>query len=312
VSGADAPDRGPAPEGEPLLFDAWVNLPYAPGEVTPDPDVTRWFKREDSSYEGGETVDDLVRSMDRHGVAGGVLTKVPRDITPPFVAGIRGGDDVVHRSCQAVAEAVAAHPGRFVGSVGLDPRLGYEAAKHVRVAAEQYGIRIIRILPMFTGLAIDDALAYPLYTAACDLGATVTFNVGMPGPMKPARLQRTILVDEVALCFPSLKIVMSHVGDPWVGETIALLNKHPNIYLMTAGWAPRYLPAELRTFMGSRGRDKVMWASDYPVLPVDRTAREARVLDIRAEALPGYLGANALRVLGRPASWDGPVPPAGT
>ena len=46
---------------------------------------------------------------------------------------------------------------------------------------------------MFTGIAIDDKLAYPLYTAACDEGAVVTINVGVPGPMKPAKLQRTIL-----------------------------------------------------------------------------------------------------------------------
>jgi predicted TIM-barrel fold metal-dependent hydrolase len=32
--------------------------------------------------------------------------------------------------------------------------------------------------------------------------------------MKPAKLQRTILSDEVALAFPELKIVMSHLGDP--------------------------------------------------------------------------------------------------
>ena len=59
---------------------------------------------------------------------------------------------------------------------------------------------------MFTGIPIDDKLAYPMYTAACDEGAVMTFNVGAPGPMKPAKLQRTILIDEVALAFPELKI----------------------------------------------------------------------------------------------------------
>jgi predicted TIM-barrel fold metal-dependent hydrolase len=291
------------------LYDAWINLPYAAGEVVPDPNVTRWFKREGSSYQGGETIDDLLVQMDEHGVAGGVLSKVPRDITPAFVAGIRGGEEVLHATCAQVAEVVSAHPDRFIGSIGLDPRLGYEAAKHVRIAVEQYGIRVFRILPMFTGLAIDDPLAYPLYTAACDLGAVVTINVGVPGPMKPARLQRTILVDEVALCFPELKIVMSHIGDPWLGETMAMLNKHPNVYLMTAGWAPKYVPEELRTFMGSRGPTKVMWASDYPILPIERTVREGRAIDIRPSALPGYLGENALAVFGPPTKWSGPTVP---
>jgi uncharacterized protein len=209
-------------------------------------------------------------------------------------------DDAVHTTCEAVAEAVAAHPGRFLGAVGLDPKLGYQAARHVRVAVEDYGMRAIRILPMWTGIPIDDPLNYPLYTAACDLGVPVCINVGVPGPMKPARLQRTMLVDEVALCFPDLSIVMSHVGDPWVDETVSMLVKHPNVYLMTAGFAPKYLPEQLVRFMDSRGREKVMWSSYFPLMTVERTLREGKDLPLRPEAMTGYLGENAARVFGTP------------
>jgi predicted TIM-barrel fold metal-dependent hydrolase len=167
----------------------------------------------------------------------------------------------------------------------------------VRIAVEEYGVTNIRILPMFTGVPIDDRLAYPLYTAACDFGASVAINVGVPGTMKPARLQRTILIDEVALCFPDLTIVMSHVGDPWVDETIAMLAKHPNVHLMTAGFAPRHLPAALVRFMASsRGRDKVMWASYFPLLTVERCVREAQELPLGEEAMAAYLGGNARRL----------------
>ncbi len=111
-----------------------------------------------------------------------MLTKVPRDITPPFVHGIRSGEAVLREACERLATIQAEYPGRFVTAVGLDPRLGYEAAKHVRIAVREYGIKAVRICPMFTGIAIDDKLAYPLYTAACDEGAVVTINVGVPGP----------------------------------------------------------------------------------------------------------------------------------
>ena len=219
-----------------------------------------------SAYATGGTPDDIVRDYDAQSVDYGLLAKVPRDITPPFIPAMQLDDEAVHTTCQAVAEAVAEHPDRFLGAVGLDPKLGYQAARHVRVAVEEYGMRAIRILPMWTGIPIDDPLNYPLYTAACDLGVPVCINVGVPGPMKPARLQRTILVDEVALCFPDLPIVMSHVGDPWVDETIAMLVKHPNVYLMTAGFAPKYLPEQLVRFIDSRGRDKVMWSSYFPIM----------------------------------------------
>ena len=155
---------------------------------------------------------DVVAEMDRLGIGGGVLSKAPRDITPPFVHGTKTGEAVLRETCERLAGFQREYPGRFVTSVGIDPRLGYEASRHVRIAVREYGIKCIRIIPMFTGIAIDDKLAYPLYTAACDEGAVVSINVGVPGPMKPAKLQRTILVDEVALAFPELAIVMSHLG----------------------------------------------------------------------------------------------------
>lgn len=284
----------------PEIFDGWINLPYLPGEVTPDPSVVARFKRGNSAYEGGETIADVLSEMDRLGIGGGVLSKAPRDITPPFVHATRTGEAVLRETCERLAGYERDHPGRFVTSVGIDPRLGYEASGHVRIAVREYGITCIRIIPMFTGIAIDDKLAYPLYTAACDEGAVVSINVGVPGPMKPAKLQRTILVDEVALAFPDLQIVMSHLGDPWISETIAMLIKHPNVYAMTAGWAPKYIPDEVLRFAQRRNPRKLMWASDYPILPFDRTFTEAAALPLTGEARTGFLGSNALRVFGHP------------
>ncbi|MFI7530299.1 amidohydrolase family protein [Nocardia salmonicida] len=289
---------------EPRVFDAWINLPYAPGEVTPDPSVVARFKRGNSAYEGGQTMTDVVAEMDRLGISGGVLTKVPRDITPPYVHGVRSGEAVLRETCEVLARFQAEYPGRFVTSVGIDPRLGYEAAKHVRIAVREYGIKCIRVVPMFTGIAIDDKLAFPMYTAACDEGAVVSINVGAPGPMKPAKLQRTILIDEVALTFPELKIVMSHLGDPWISETVAMLVKHPNVFAMTAGWAPKYIPEDILAVARKRNKTKLMWASDYPILPFDRTISEGRALELPDDARRNYLGANALSVFG--------APPAGT
>src|SRR4051812_44555044 len=282
------------------VFDAWINLPYLPGEVTPDPSVVARFKRGNSAYEGGETMADVIAEMDRLGIAGGVLSKAPRDITPPFVHGTKTGEQVLRDTCERLAKIQAEYPGRFVTSVGIDPRLGYEAAQHVRIAKREYGIKCVRIIPMFTGIAIDDKLGYPLYTAACDEDVVVSINVGVPGPMKPAKLQRTILVDEVALAFPQLAIVMSHLGDPWIAETVAMLIKHPNVYAMTAGWAPKYVPDEIVRLAERRNPRKLMWASDYPILPFDRTITEGRALPLTGDSRSGYLGANARAVFGSP------------
>jgi predicted TIM-barrel fold metal-dependent hydrolase len=73
-----------------------------------------------------------------------------------------------------------------------------------------------------------------------------------------------------------------------------------NVYLMTAGFSPKYLPEQLVRYMDSRGREKVMWSSYWPIMTVERTLREGNELPLRPEAMTGYLGDNAARVFGTP------------
>ena len=107
---------------------------------------------------------------------------------------------------------------------------------------------------------------------------------------------------------------MSHVGDPWVDETVAMLVKHPNVFLMTAGFAPKYLPPALVKLMDSRGSNKVMWSSYYPIMTVERALTEAQQLPLRPEAMAKYLGENAARVFGVPEASppDARLPDVGT
>jgi len=91
---------------------------------------------------------------------------------------------------------------------------------------------------------------------------------------------------------------MAHGADPWWGEAIRLLLKYPNLYMMTSAYLPKYLPAELIQFMNTRGREKVLCATDLPFLPFDRAVQSARALPFRPGVLEQYLGDNARRVFG--------------
>ena len=112
------------PATEPRVFDSWINIPYLPGEVTPDPSVVQRFKRGDSAYEGGQTMDDVIAEMDRLEISGGVLTKVPRDITPPFVHGIRSGEAVLREACERLATIQAELPRALRHRGGTRPSSG--------------------------------------------------------------------------------------------------------------------------------------------------------------------------------------------
>ena len=139
----------------------------------------------------------------------------------------------------------------------------------------------------------SDAVYYPLYTKCAELGLPLCVNTGLPGPPIPGEVQNPIHLDRVCVRFPELKLCMIHGADPWWDIAIRMLIKYQNLRLMTSAWSPKRLPDSLLHYMRTRGPNKIIFASDYPVLRMSRVVPEALALDLPAEVLDNYLYNNA-------------------
>ena len=104
-------------------------------------------------------------------------------------------------------------------------------------------------------------------------------------------------LDDVCLFFPELTLIMANGADPWWNVAIRLMLKYPRLYLMTSAFAPKYLPAEVVHYMNTRGQDRLMFATDFPFLTMDRCIKEAEALALRDGVLDRFLYSNAERVL---------------
>jgi predicted TIM-barrel fold metal-dependent hydrolase len=93
--------------------------------------------------------------------------------------------------------------------------------------------------------------------------------------------------------FPELKLCMIHGADPWWETAIRLMLKYRNLRLMTSAWSPKRLPESLLHYMSTRGKDRIMFASDYPVLSMERCLGEAANLDLTTEVRDAWLLGNA-------------------
>jgi predicted TIM-barrel fold metal-dependent hydrolase len=93
--------------------------------------------------------------------------------------------------------------------------------------------------------------------------------------------------------------VCAHIGWPWTSEAIALAVKHPNVYVGTSAHAPKYWPDELVRFIdSSRGRGKVMWGTDWPLLEHKDSLEQVRALGLKEETMTALLRDNAAQVFG--------------
>jgi predicted TIM-barrel fold metal-dependent hydrolase len=162
----------------------------------------------------------------------------------------------------------------------------------------------VRIMPARTGFPPSHRSYYPAFTKCVDESIPVTINVGLPGPALPAATQQPLELDQVCRDFPELTVVATHMGWPWHNELIGLCLRHPNLYIMTSAWSPKYYPAEMVDFIKGRGRGRVMFASDHPLVDAGRCLRELADLQLPPDAASQYLRAVAERLFfaGAPAA----------
>jgi predicted TIM-barrel fold metal-dependent hydrolase len=164
---------------------------------------------------------------------------------------------------------------------------------------EELGMRGLKLLPSYQGWFPNDPIIYPAYAAAERLGLPVLFHTGS-SVFRSTRLKHAdpLLLDDVAVDFPDLTIVMAHSGRGlWYDEAFFLTRLHPKVYMEVSGLPARNL---LNYFPRlEEVADKVIFGSDWPGLPDRRANIDAiRGLALAEETKAKILGRNAAKLLG--------------
>jgi hypothetical protein len=80
---------------------------------------------------------------------------------------------------------------------------------------------------------------------------------------------------------------------------VAVARKHANVHIDTSAYTARRYPPELvRYLQGRGGRRKVLFGTNYPMIPHERALADLDTLELDAEARELFLGGNARRVFG--------------
>jgi predicted TIM-barrel fold metal-dependent hydrolase len=202
-------------------------------------------------------------------------------------------------SNEEVAGWVDAHPDKFVGVCSVNLYQPMEAVRAIRHFVIERGFKAVRLVPWLWNLPPNDRRYYPVYTACCDLGVPFLTQIGHTGPLCPSEPGRPIpYLDEVLLDFPGLVIVGGHVGVPWMGEVLSLARKYPNFYIDTSAYKAKRLPPELIEYMHGRGRNKVLFGTNFPMITPQDCLDGLENLELDEESTRLYLRDNATRLFG--------------
>ncbi|MCA2220699.1 amidohydrolase family protein [Nonomuraea aurantiaca] len=209
-------------------------------------------------------------------------------------------------SNEEVAESCAEHADVLIPFGSVDPWKGRAGAREARRLVEEHGVRGFKFHPSIQGFAPNDPMAYPLYEVIEELGVPALFHTGQTGigARVPGgggiRLKygNPMLVDDVAVDFPELRIILAHPSFPWQDEALAVATHKPYVYIDLSGWSPKYFPPQLVQYANTLLKDKVLFGSDYPVITPDRWLADFANLDIKPEVRPMILKDNAVGLLG--------------
>jgi len=252
----------------------------------------------------------IVRDMDAAGIDKSVLLAVDWGLAR-YLSDLKLSVEEINRT---YADAVKRHPQRLVAFAGIDPRRD-KAVEIVERSLKEWGMKGIKFYTA-AGFYPNDRVCYPIYEKALEYGVPVLFHTGEV--LKPLYFKycQPIHVQEVAMDFPDLPIILAHTGGCWYSEAVAICNSATNVYLDLSVWQPRLLRPlafyrALRTLLDSVPWQRVLFGSDYPFLKllinqerwvkaftgIPDSVRE-RGIEFRDEEIAAMMGGNAARLLG--------------
>ena len=203
-----------------------------------------------------------------------------------------------HSTNEEVIAVKEQAPDRLHGLFGINVHQRMKGVAELERVVREHAFVGAHLHPHGFGLPPDHAYYFPYYAKCQELGVPVIVSTGHTLDLMPNDPGRPMHLDRVALYFPDLAIVCTHTGWPWVEEAIALAWKHPNVFLGTSAYAPKYWKAEMVRFINSHGRDKCMWGTDFPLIDHGESLAQIGELGLRDASLEKFLHANAARVFG--------------
>ncbi|KCV81304.1 amidohydrolase 2 [Actibacterium atlanticum] len=205
-----------------------------------------------------------------------------------------------------VLAEVEKHSDILIPFASIDPWKGKMAVREARRLIEDHGIKGFKFHPTMQGFFPNDRMAYPFYELLNEHGCIGLFHTGqtgvgsgMPGGNgMRLKYSHPMYLDDVAVDFPEMKIIMAHPSFPWQEEALSVATHKPNVYIDLSGWSPKYFPPILVRYCNSILKKKVLFGSDWPMISPERWLSDFEKIDIKDELREDIIKGNAARLLG--------------
>ncbi|HET9982707.1 MAG TPA: amidohydrolase family protein [Longimicrobiales bacterium] len=276
--------------------------PYRPGDLAPGTwefvrRVSRAVREYGDRLADPRFVADLLRAQ------GAERAVVLAEHCPESSGNVR--TETVLDICRQV-------PDFFLPFASVDPNTDPEPASLLRRYLDDGAVGL-KLYPSYQFFYPNERRVYPLYELAQERGIPVLFHIGSSVlPNTRLKFCDPIHLDDLAVDFPDLVVVMAHGGRGfWYDACAFLAAHHPNFYIDVTGLVPSRLLEHFPDL--ARLADKVVFGSDWPAMPRSpgENARAIASLPLPPDAVEKILRGNAIRLLRLHSAPAAPAPDRG-
>jgi len=167
---------------------------------------------------------------------------------------------------EVIASYVRQHPAKLEGWASVDPNEP-DCLEQLDYCVAELGLKGLKLGLVYQHFDARDRRHWPLFRKCQALGLPIMWHQGTTFPSR-ARLSLglPLQLEDVALDFPDLKMIIAHLGHPWEEDVVVLIRKCPNVYadVSAVHYRPwRYWQAMV-TAMEYGVADKLLLGSDFP------------------------------------------------
>ena len=194
-----------------------------------------------------------------------------------IVFGLRAFHSGLYVPNEFIAGYASSHPGKVIGFGAVDPTT--DPIEETLEDIVRLGLRGVKLGPIYQNIHPTDPRMMRVYEFCQARKLPIMSHQGTTfvrtGPLKYAL---PILLEDVVVEFPELRMVIAHLGHPWIAETLVLIRKHPHLYsdISALHYRPWQFYNALITAKEYGVLDKLLFGSDYPF-----TTPEAQIDGLR-------------------------------
>ena len=204
-----------------------------------------------------------------------------------------------------VLEFAAKNSDIMLGFASIDPHKGKLGLREARRLIGEGVVRGFKFHPTAQGFFPNDRMAYPFYELIAEAGLPTIFHSGHSGIGTGLRgggglrlkYSNPMYLDDVAVDFPDMPIIIAHPSWPWQDEALSVCLHKPNVYIDLSGWSPKYFSPALVQQANTQLKRKMLFGSDFPLITPDRWLKDFEAAGFRPEVRPLILKENAARLL---------------